>query len=287
MVETRRSIEVCPSAVRSLDAAVLREALLRDAHVGHDLEAADHGGLKLLRRVGHHLEHAIDAVTEAQALLQRLEMDITGAQAMRLENHEIDQANDVGIVARFRLGAVALDFLAVLDLKLVAAVGADQRMDHFARAAVVALEGQLDLLGGSNDEVDVEAELLAQGVDGVEVKGVRDGDAKMAPFQMKRHDRQTISELAGDGLDRFLRHGIDFLKEIDPSLGGGRFQNVEVGHKTGADQFINGTMSIFAGLATGVLHIGRLDQAVLDQELQNKIVVGGHSFPFYVYWPLK
>jgi hypothetical protein len=41
-------------------------------------------------------------------------------------------------------------------------------------------------------------------------------------------------------------------------------------------------MAIFSGRAPRVLQVGRLDQAMLDQELKNKIVVGGHSFPFYI-----
>jgi hypothetical protein len=40
-------------------------------------------------------------------------------------------------------------------------------------------------------------------------------------------------------------------------------------------------VTIFTGRAACVLQIGRLDQTVLDQKLKNKIVVGGHSFPYY------
>ena len=88
-----------------LDASVLGQAFFRDAHVRHDLEAADDGGLKFFRRIGHDLEHAVDAVAQAQPLFQRLEMDITGAQAVRFQDHKIDQADDVRIVpgSRFRV----------------------------------------------------------------------------------------------------------------------------------------------------------------------------------------
>ena len=61
-----------------LDATVLREALLGDTHrAGHDLETADDGTVKTLRRRLHFLEHTIDAETQAQLGLEGLDMDIT------------------------------------------------------------------------------------------------------------------------------------------------------------------------------------------------------------------
>ena len=80
-------------------------------------------GLQLLRRIGHDLQHAVDAVAQAQPFFQRLEMNITGAQPVRLEDHEIDQADDVRVVAGLRLLVRHLAGLRFLDLQLVAAVG--------------------------------------------------------------------------------------------------------------------------------------------------------------------
>ena len=53
-----------------LDAAVLRQALLGDVEPGHDLEAADDGRLEAvdLRRQGLRLQHAVDAVADAQVV---------------------------------------------------------------------------------------------------------------------------------------------------------------------------------------------------------------------------
>ncbi len=248
-----------------LNAAILRKAFFRDAHVRHDLEAADHGGLELLRRIGHDLEHAVDAIAQPQALLQRFEVNITGAQAVRFQDHEIDQANDVGIVPGlvFRLRLPRRS--TALDLQFVARIGANERLHHFARASVIALEGQFDLVRGRDHQVDLESQFLAQGVDGVEIERIRQCHLQVPSLQAQRHGRKPIRELPRHGLDRFLRHRIDLLQQVHPGLGGGRPQNVELGHQAVAHQFLHWSVPILTDRAACVLQLGRLDQAVLDQ----------------------
>ena len=100
MVETRRSIGLLPDL--HLDAAVLRQPLFRDAHrAGHDLEPADDGGLQPLRRRLHFLEHAVDAKADAEFFVERLEVNVAGAEPMRLDQEHRDHANDrrIGLVA--------------------------------------------------------------------------------------------------------------------------------------------------------------------------------------------
>ncbi len=84
MVETRRSIGL--RAILHLDASVLRQPLFRDAHrAGHDLEPADDCGLQSLRRRLHFLKDAVDPEPDAKFLLERLEVNIAGAQPMRFD----------------------------------------------------------------------------------------------------------------------------------------------------------------------------------------------------------
>ena len=72
-----------------LDAAVLRDALFRNAHrAGHDLETAGDGGVKLFRRAGHLLEHAIDAKAHPEFLLERLEVNVAGAMVVGVEEKQ-------------------------------------------------------------------------------------------------------------------------------------------------------------------------------------------------------
>ena len=76
MTETRTSTS--RSAICELDAAVLRQALLGDVQLGHDLQARDDRRLEVLdlrRDRGFH-QHAVNAVADAQLVLERLDVDV-------------------------------------------------------------------------------------------------------------------------------------------------------------------------------------------------------------------
>ena len=64
--ETRKSISL-PLADLELDASVLRQAALGDVELRHDLEARGDRVLQLQRRLHHLVEHAVDAVADAEA----------------------------------------------------------------------------------------------------------------------------------------------------------------------------------------------------------------------------
>ena len=262
-----------------LDAAVLRQPLFRDAHVGHDLDAADERGLQLLGRIGHDLQHAVDAVAQAQPLLQRLEMNIARAHPVRLEDHEIDQADDVGVV---HLAPGASSSLAFPDDQVVRAI-ADQAADHVGGAAVVALDRGMDFLGRRHDRIDLETQFLAQRVDRVEVERIGQRDAQMVALDRQRHDAEAMDQRARHGGDRLLRHALDVLDHIEAGLGRRGPQDVEGCDTSRPHQFLDGTVAVLAGGAPGVLHVGGFDQAMLDQEFQNIIVVGGHRVPARCY----
>jgi hypothetical protein len=76
---TRRgSPSPCPCRAQ-LDAAVLRQAALGDVEVGHDLDARGDRVLQLERRLHHLVEHAVDAVADAELLLVGLDVDVARA----------------------------------------------------------------------------------------------------------------------------------------------------------------------------------------------------------------
>ena len=81
-VATRRSTGLPPTFTD--DPAVLRDAALGDVDVGHDLQAADHAGLDALGRAHHLVQHAVDAVADAQVVLGRLDVDVRRAVLHRL-----------------------------------------------------------------------------------------------------------------------------------------------------------------------------------------------------------
>src|SRR5207237_3399929 len=100
-----------------LNASVLRQPLLRDAHrAGHDFQPGNDGGLQTLRRRLHFLENAVDAKTNAKLFVERLEMNIARAELVRFDDQHRDQSYDgrVRFIGRDGFGAIA-DLEAKID----------------------------------------------------------------------------------------------------------------------------------------------------------------------------
>ena len=89
-----------------LDAAVLRQAALGDVHVRHHFHARNDRQREMARRRRHFVKRAVDAITNFEFVFERLEMDVARAVLDRLEQDQIDEANDRRGV-RFRLDLCA------------------------------------------------------------------------------------------------------------------------------------------------------------------------------------
>jgi hypothetical protein len=77
-----------------LDAPVLRNAMLRDGHVGLDLEPRDDGRLQPLRRALHLVHHAVNAIPQPESLRERFKVNIRRAHLERINDdliHQLDQ----------------------------------------------------------------------------------------------------------------------------------------------------------------------------------------------------
>ena len=89
-------------AQRIADAPVLRQAALRDVQVGHDLEARNHGQGQLLGRRRHLVEGAVHAIADLELSLERLEVNVAGAVLDGLEQDQVDEPDDRGLVGQPR-----------------------------------------------------------------------------------------------------------------------------------------------------------------------------------------
>ena len=80
------------------DAPVLRQTLLGDVELRHDLDTGDderrHGALRLQ----HLAQHSVHAEAHDQAILERLHVDVGGVLLHRLGEHGVDQPDDRRIV---------------------------------------------------------------------------------------------------------------------------------------------------------------------------------------------
>ena len=122
-----------------LDAAVLRHAPLGDVEIGHDLDAAADGGGDVRRRRHHFVQHAVDAITHLEFILERLEVNVRCLVLDRLQQHQVDQlAHRVGIGGF--LQAVQVDrFAAAFQVleRIVLAQLAEDFADAFGGGLVV------------------------------------------------------------------------------------------------------------------------------------------------------
>jgi hypothetical protein len=101
-----------------LDAAVLRQALLRDVELRHDLDARRDRIAELHRRLHDVVEQTVDAVADAQFLLVGLDVDVAGALLDRRHQDDVHELDDRRFLALLgeRLGADLLELVEDLDV---------------------------------------------------------------------------------------------------------------------------------------------------------------------------
>ena len=80
------------------DASVLRQALLGDVELGHDLDARDDQRRDRAPALQHFAQHAVDAEAHHQAVLERLDVDVGGVFLHRLREHGVDEPDDGRVV---------------------------------------------------------------------------------------------------------------------------------------------------------------------------------------------
>ena len=84
-----------------LEAAVLRDALLGDVELRHDLDARDDRAVEaLVDRPHRRLQHAVDAVLHVHRVVLRLDVDVARAPLDRRVDRRVDEPDDRARVGR-------------------------------------------------------------------------------------------------------------------------------------------------------------------------------------------
>ena len=122
-----------------VDAAILRHAALGDVEIGHDLDARNHAGLQHLdlSRHGHLVEHAVDAVADAQIVFQRLDVDVSRALLERRAHDLVDETDDG------RLGVVLVedvDLLLQVESGIVDLAALEDRLECLRANAITGTQ---------------------------------------------------------------------------------------------------------------------------------------------------
>ncbi len=218
-----------------LDAAVLRQPLLRDVELRHDLDARRDRIAHLHRRRHDVVEDAVDAVADAEFLLVGLDVDVARALLNGRHQDDVDELDDRRLAPLFleRLGADLLHVREDLDV-----LGAHHHRRHFIHGLGGDFEGADAADGGGrgggglllrnrvitrdrvghggfrrNDRLDVVARHELDVVHGEHVRRIGHGDRQRRTRPAERNDLVFLSGLGGDELDD---PGIDLeLRQVD------------------------------------------------------------------------
>ena len=190
------------------DAAILRHALLGDVQVGKDFDARDNGGLKALerRRHGDFLQVAVNAVADAELVLEGFEVHVRRAQLDGVAQHLVHEADDArvlgGAVEVIVRDAFLHDFEAGLFVERADGVRADAEM---------LLHLALDGLAGREDRREREARHGLERVEALRGEEAAGGDfhhAVRAPEREQMLLQQHARGEQGEHLTVRL-HGVE------------------------------------------------------------------------------
>ena len=134
-----------------LDAPVLRQALLGDIQTRHNLHARDDRRLVLFQKRRHRdrLQHAVDAVSDAEGVLFGLQVNVGRAEAMGFDDDLVHEPDDRSVarvlVDGVRVGVVQRERFILTRAHLLNRLGPD---------SVVALNRFLDMRLERKDRLD-------------------------------------------------------------------------------------------------------------------------------------
>ena len=224
----RRHAEVEPPPLEAhADAAVLGQAPLGDVQLRHDLDARGDRRLEALRRRLGVEEHAVDAVADPEAVLERLDVDVGRVRLDRVLDEEVDQPDHRRVERHVPERGEVL--AAGVVSALVVADRLDDLLDRRRARPEVALDRLEDRGLGGHGQADVDPQRPAQLVDdgrvgrigaGHHEDAVLDGEGTEAvlahvlgrqPLEERRARRELLAadvgdlEVAGESLPHLLR----------------------------------------------------------------------------------
>ncbi len=197
--------------------AVLRQTMLGDVEIGHDLQTRQERRGLLSRKAQDVVQNAVDAETNLHLGFVGLDVDVAGPAVHRLEHDLVDQLDRRGLirdvqqvlgVRLHRTGAVAVGRVGLGELVILAplAVG---------RVVVALADGVLDL---RRRTPHARARLTQDADDrvvGLDIENVRQSDGRSAVGQHDRDRMLFLEELQRQSSHQFR---IQLLRRDAPEL---------------------------------------------------------------------
>ena len=180
-----------------LEPAVLRNTLLGDVELRHDLHARDDRAVMPLvdRRHGR-LQHAVDPVLHVDRVVLRLDVDVARTALDRRVDRRVHQPDDRARVGRELVDGQLVFARVVLSKQLdLEALG---RLLQNALRALALLENGLDGRPGAHCHPDGRSELDGHLVDHREIGGIRDDDDQRLTVPSVRDEPVPQHEVGGN-----------------------------------------------------------------------------------------
>ncbi len=171
-----------------LEAPVLRDALLGDVELRHDLDARDDGAVvPLVDRLHRLVEHAVDPVLDDDDVLLRLDVDVRGAALDRVEDDRVDELDDRRRVLRDPIDREGLFALLVLGHELHAELFG--RLVEHALGGLALLKDVVDRRAAADLELQRESGQKLQLVELHDVGGIGADDRERFLRALLRDER--------------------------------------------------------------------------------------------------
>ena len=129
------------------DSAVLRQALLGDVELGHDLDARNDQRRKHAARLQHLAHNAVDTETDAEAVLVGFDVHVRGAVFHGFGQYGVDEADDGRVIVAFEQVGGLLQLLRDLQQIHVLVEAADHLHGLVAALFVGLLQERVEDLG--------------------------------------------------------------------------------------------------------------------------------------------
>jgi len=172
-----------------LDPTILGQPFLGDVQVGHDLDPADDRGRETLGAGWGLLlfQHAVDAVANAQPLVERLDVHVAGPLANCLDQDLVDELDQSAVLGQLQVLPGARQFV---ELEHVAALG-EHLIDRAGAEAELGPRQLLDRCGGGDHRPDVTVDDQPQLVEYRQVERVGRGNDDRAVFSSQGQEAAT------------------------------------------------------------------------------------------------
>ncbi len=234
------------------------QAALGDVQLSHQLHARNDGGFHFPRWRLLIEQHAVHTVTNAEFLLERLDVNVAGALFHRLRDHRIHQADHrrlarhIAKLLQVRAGLARVQFgFGFLALRL----------------AVVFVDGVEDFGICRKRGLDLKPAHATHCRDGFEIQRVRHGNGQRGIIQSHRNEpalahegRRNTVDFGSCGRGRVESH------QRDHQLIGKCRQHIPRGNESEVYQDLAELVAAFLLQFQGALQVFHLDQAPLNQE---------------------